>query len=240
MFSRRLDEFADLSLSPPPPVALPPAETGRHQPPAPHLRFDRLHPGRPRRGRRRSGSAPSWPGGSSTPRRWAMDPGLGRHPRSPRDGAACGGHRPGRRPRFAAWVEGRTGYWIVDAGMRQLPGEAWMHNRVRMVTASFLLKDLHLDSRRGAPSPWPPAVADLASNQHRWQWVAGTGTDPAPRPGLRTRGPGREVRPRRRRRAPLDPRAERCRPGPRPPRGCCRASRPRLPATDRRPRRPAP
>ena len=83
--------------------------------------------------------------------------------------------------RFDAWVEGRTGYPIVDAGMRQLAGEAWMHNRVRMITASFLVKDLHIDWRRGARLFMARLQdGDLASNQHNWQWVAGAGTDPAP------------------------------------------------------------
>ncbi len=83
--------------------------------------------------------------------------------------------------RFDAWVEGRTGYPVVDAGMRQLAAEAWMHNRVRMITASFLVKDLHLDWRRGARLFMARLQdGDLASNQHNWQWVAGTGTDPSP------------------------------------------------------------
>jgi deoxyribodipyrimidine photo-lyase len=83
--------------------------------------------------------------------------------------------------RFAAWAEGRTGFPIVDAGMRQLVREGWMHNRVRMITASFLVKDLHLDWRRGARFFDQHLVdGDLASNHHGWQWVAGTGTDPAP------------------------------------------------------------
>ncbi|SFP20940.1 deoxyribodipyrimidine photo-lyase [Geodermatophilus dictyosporus] len=82
---------------------------------------------------------------------------------------------------FAAWAEGRTGYPIVDAGMRQLLGEAYVHNRVRMIVASFLVKDLHLDWRRGARHFFDHLVdGDLASNQHGWQWVAGTGTDPSP------------------------------------------------------------
>ncbi|MFP3905904.1 MAG: cryptochrome/photolyase family protein [Acidimicrobiales bacterium] len=82
---------------------------------------------------------------------------------------------------FAAWCEGRTGYPIVDAGMRQLHAEGWMHNRVRMITASFLVKDLHLDWTRGARHFMAHLVdGDLASNQHGWQWVAGTGTDAAP------------------------------------------------------------
>ena len=76
---------------------------------------------------------------------------------------------------------GRTGYPLVDAGMRQLRAEGWMHNRVRMLTASFLVKDLHLDWQRGAARLHGPLVdGDLASNNHGWQWVAGTGTDAAP------------------------------------------------------------
>ncbi|QGG95668.1 cryptochrome/photolyase family protein [Actinomarinicola tropica] len=89
----------------------------------------------------------------------------------------------GRRAdeRFAAWAEGRTGYPLVDAGMRQLLGEGWVHNRVRMVVASFLVKDLHVDWSRGAHHFMQHLVdGDLASNTHGWQWVAGTGTDAAP------------------------------------------------------------
>jgi deoxyribodipyrimidine photo-lyase len=83
--------------------------------------------------------------------------------------------------RFEAWVEGRTGFPLVDAGMRQLAGEAWVHNRVRMLVASFLVKDLHVHWRRGARLFMDRLVdGDLASNQHGWQWVAGTGTDPMP------------------------------------------------------------
>ena len=76
---------------------------------------------------------------------------------------------------------GRTGFPFVDAGMRQLLAEGWMHNRVRMVTASFLVKDLHLPWQRGAR--WFMRTlrdGDLASNQQGWQWVAGCGTDAAP------------------------------------------------------------
>lgn len=83
--------------------------------------------------------------------------------------------------RFATWCEGRTGYPIVDAGMRQLVAEGWMHNRVRMIVASFLVKDLHLDWTRGARFFMEHLVdGDLASNNHGWQWVAGTGTDASP------------------------------------------------------------
>jgi deoxyribodipyrimidine photo-lyase len=89
----------------------------------------------------------------------------------------------GRRARdhFRAWATGQTGYPLVDAGMRQLLAEGWMHNRARMVTASFLVKDLHIDWRLGARwFMWHLVDGDLASNQHGWQWVAGTGTDAAP------------------------------------------------------------
>lgn len=82
---------------------------------------------------------------------------------------------------IAAWREGRTGYPFVDAGMRQLLTEGWMHNRVRMVTASFLTKDLHVWWPTGARHFLEHLVdGDLASNNHGWQWVAGTGTDAAP------------------------------------------------------------
>jgi deoxyribodipyrimidine photo-lyase len=88
---------------------------------------------------------------------------------------------PGPDDGFDAWREGRTGFPIVDAGMRQLLAEGWMHNRVRMLTASFLVKDLHFDWTRGARWFMQHLVdGDLASNQHGWQWVAGTGTDASP------------------------------------------------------------
>jgi deoxyribodipyrimidine photo-lyase len=80
-----------------------------------------------------------------------------------------------------AWRRGHTGFPIVDAGMRQLRNTGWMHNRVRMIVASFLVKDLHVWWRHGARHfmEWL-ADGDLASNQHNWQWVAGSGTDAAP------------------------------------------------------------
>ncbi len=82
---------------------------------------------------------------------------------------------------FDAWCEGRTGFPFVDAGMRQLLAEGWMHNRVRMVTASFLTKDLHVWWPHGARHFQAHlADGDLASNSHGWQWTAGTGTDAAP------------------------------------------------------------
>jgi len=80
-----------------------------------------------------------------------------------------------------AWEQGRTGFPIVDAGMRQLLGEAYVHNRVRMIVASFLVKDLHQEWTRGARYFMQHLVdGDLASNNHGWQWVAGTGTDASP------------------------------------------------------------
>jgi deoxyribodipyrimidine photo-lyase len=90
-------------------------------------------------------------------------------------------YEPASSAAFAAWCHGRTGYPIVDAGMRQLLAEGWMHNRVRMIVASFLVKDLHIEWTHGARHFMHHLVdADLASNQHGWQWTAGTGTDAAP------------------------------------------------------------
>ena len=80
-----------------------------------------------------------------------------------------------------AWQQGQTGYPLVDAGMRQLWATGWMHNRVRMVVASFLVKHLLIDWRSGAEWFWDTLVdADLASNTQGWQWTAGCGADAAP------------------------------------------------------------
>jgi deoxyribodipyrimidine photo-lyase len=97
------------------------------------------------------------------------------------------------RPEFAAfpwqddeqalvrWQQGLTGYPIVDAGMRELWTTGWMHNRVRMIVASFLVKDLLLPWQRGEAWFWDTLVdADLANNSASWQWVAGCGADAAP------------------------------------------------------------
>lgn len=79
---------------------------------------------------------------------------------------------------LAAWQQGRTGYPVVDAAMRQLAREGFMHNRARMIVASFLTKDLYIDWRAGAAHFMRHLVdADVACNQLNWQWVAGTGTD---------------------------------------------------------------
>ena len=82
---------------------------------------------------------------------------------------------------FKAWCEGKTGYPFVDAAMRQLIQEGWMHNRTRMVVASFLVKDLHLEWQLGERFFADHLVDyDVASNAHGWQWTAGTGTDASP------------------------------------------------------------
>ncbi len=79
---------------------------------------------------------------------------------------------------FLAWTKGRTGYPIVDAGMRELWATGFMHNRVRMIAASFLVKHLLLDWRRGEQWFWDTLLdADYAANASNWQWVAGTGVD---------------------------------------------------------------
>ena len=82
---------------------------------------------------------------------------------------------------LAAWQRGCTGYPIVDAGMRELWATGWMHNRVRMIAASFLVKDLLLSWQSGEDWFWDTLVdADLANNAASWQWVAGCGADSAP------------------------------------------------------------
>jgi deoxyribodipyrimidine photo-lyase len=87
--------------------------------------------------------------------------------------------KPGKQ--FQAWCEGKTGYPFVDAAMRQLVHEGWMHNRTRMVVASFLVKDLHLEWQLGERFFAEHLVDyDVASNAHGWQWTAGCGTDASP------------------------------------------------------------
>jgi len=83
--------------------------------------------------------------------------------------------------RLDAWKQGKTGYPVVDAAMRQLSETGWMHNRARMITASFLIKDLHMEWQIGAR--WFESQLtdyDPASNSHGWQWTAGCGTDASP------------------------------------------------------------
>jgi deoxyribodipyrimidine photo-lyase len=82
---------------------------------------------------------------------------------------------------YAAWCEGQTGYPLVDAGMRQLNQTGWMHNRVRMVVASFLIKDLRIDWQSGERYFMQRLIdADLAANNGNWQWASSTGTDSMP------------------------------------------------------------
>ena len=105
-------------------------------------------------------------------------PASAEHPLSPGFDHMPWRHDPAA---LAAWQAGRTGYPLVDAGMRQLWQTGWMHNRVRMVTASFLTKHLLIDWREGARWFWDTLVdADLANNTLGWQWVAGSGADAAP------------------------------------------------------------
>jgi deoxyribodipyrimidine photo-lyase len=83
--------------------------------------------------------------------------------------------------KFEAWKSGKTGFPLVDAAMRQLITEGWMHNRTRMIVASFLVKDLHLEWQLGADFFKEHLIDyDVASNAHGWQWTAGTGTDASP------------------------------------------------------------
>ncbi len=83
--------------------------------------------------------------------------------------------------KLKAWQQGKTGYPIVDAGMRQLWQTGWMHNRVRMIVGSFLVKHLLIDWREGMKWFWDTLVdADIASNTASWQWIAGCGADAAP------------------------------------------------------------
>ncbi|MEY2841488.1 MAG: hypothetical protein RLY74_629 [Actinomycetota bacterium] len=87
--------------------------------------------------------------------------------------------KPGKA--FQAWCEGKTGFPFVDAAMRQLVLEGWMHNRTRMVVASFLVKDLHIEWQHGANFFMKYLIDnDVASNSHGWQWTAGCGTDASP------------------------------------------------------------
>ena len=95
--------------------------------------------------------------------------------------------------RFAAWREGRTGYPLVDAGMRQLKREGWMHNRARLVVGSFLTKDLGIDWRWGERFFMRMLIdGDAANNNGNWQWIASVGTDPQP-PYRRIFNPTRQM-----------------------------------------------
>jgi deoxyribodipyrimidine photo-lyase len=147
---------------------------------SPYLRFGCLSP------LELLGEARSRPGGTAFARQlcWrdfhhqvlAAFPDLARRDYRPR------GDRWSRSQRaFDAWREGRTGYPVVDAAMRQLVAEGRMHNRARMIAASFLTKDLYLDWRWGAGHFWDLlSDGEIANNAGNWQWVAGTGNDTRP------------------------------------------------------------
>lgn len=100
---------------------------------------------------------------------------------------------PGKRAHFELWKQGRTGFPIVDAGMRELKATGLMHNRVRMITASFLVKDLHIDWKWGEKYFADELLDfDLATNNGGWQWCASVGCDPQPyfrvfNPGLQAK-----------------------------------------------------
>jgi deoxyribodipyrimidine photo-lyase len=92
-----------------------------------------------------------------------------------------GGERSDDDDALATWAAGSTGYPIIDAAMRQLRAEGWIHNRARLLVGSFLTKTLGVDWRRGADVFFELLVdGDVASNVGNWQWVAGTGVDPRP------------------------------------------------------------
>jgi deoxyribodipyrimidine photo-lyase len=107
---------------------------------------------------------------------------LAANPSLPRRDYRPRGDRWSRSQRaLAAWREGRTGYPLVDAGMRQLAAEGFVHNRARMTVASFLVKDLYVDWRQGAWHFWDLlSDGEIANNAGNWQWVAGTGNDTRP------------------------------------------------------------
>ena len=107
---------------------------------------------------------------------------LAAFPSLPRRDYRPRGDRWSRSERvFEAWCEGRTGYPLVDAGMRQLKAEGYMHNRARLTTGSFLTKDLYVDWRKGAWHFWDLLTdGEIANNSGNWQWVAGTGNDTRP------------------------------------------------------------
>ncbi|MET8472656.1 deoxyribodipyrimidine photo-lyase [Streptomyces sp. NPDC006422] len=149
---------------------------------SPHLHFGTLGPVEAvRRARHRGG-----PGAEAFVRQVAWRD-FHHQVLAARPDAAHADYRPqGDRWRRAtrdveAWREGRTGYPIVDAAMRQLRHEGWMHNRGRLLTASFLTKTLYVDWRVGARHFLDLLVdGDVANNQMNWQWMAGTGTDSRP------------------------------------------------------------
>ncbi|RME91161.1 MAG: deoxyribodipyrimidine photo-lyase, partial [Verrucomicrobia bacterium] len=159
---------------------------------SPHLHFGEISPRQVWQAVRERASRLDWPG-----QRWRQSPFLteigwrefAHHllwhfPQTPEEPLRSEFARFGWRrdpARQEAWQRGRTGYPIVDAAMRELWHTGWMHNRVRMIVASFLVKDLLIDWREGARWFWDTLVdADLANNTLGWQWTAGCGADAAP------------------------------------------------------------
>jgi deoxyribodipyrimidine photo-lyase len=112
-----------------------------------------------------------------------LRPGAERVPGVAHQGVPAGADDKWKKDRHAleAWEAGQTGVPVVDAGMRQLLDEGWMHNRARLVTASYLTKHLGVDWRSGAAVFMAHLLdADVANNYGNWQWVAGTGNDTRP------------------------------------------------------------
>lgn len=153
---------------------------------SPHLRFGTLHPRTALAAASGSGDGPAVFRSEIGWREFYADV-LYRNPQSAtselqeRMSAMEWDRGDAAEERFRTWARGETGIPLVDASMRQLLAEGWMHNRGRMLTASFLVKHLHLDWRWGARwFMWRLVDGDLASNTHGWQWTAGTGTDASP------------------------------------------------------------
>ncbi|GGS47906.1 deoxyribodipyrimidine photo-lyase [Streptomyces griseoviridis] len=152
---------------------------------SPHLHFGTLSPGEVVHRARRAGG----PGAESFVRQLAWRD-FHRQLLAARPAVSTADYRtrhdrwrtgPGAEADAAAWRAGRTGFPLVDAGLRQLRHEGWMHNRARLLTASFLTKTLYVDWRVGARHFLSLLVdGDVANNQLNWQWVAGTGTDSRP------------------------------------------------------------
>ncbi|MGW2366702.1 cryptochrome/photolyase family protein [Streptomyces sp. NPDC001667] len=167
---------------------------------SPHLHFGTLSPVELAHGARESGG----PGGAAFVRQLCWRD-FHHQVLAARPGAATADYRTRHdhwrtestaREEITAWQEGRTGYPVVDAAMRQLLHEGWMHNRGRLLTASFLTKTLYVDWRVGARHFLTWLVdGDVADNQLNWQWVAGTGTDTRPNRVLNPVAQGRRFDP---------------------------------------------
>jgi len=180
--ARRLERFVGESLTAYPAARDAPGDPAGTSRLSPHLRFGEIAPWRVWRALGHSAAAEKFQGELA----WREFAGHLLHhlPRMPRENMRAEFDRMDwkRDPAgLKAWKTGRTGYPVVDAGMRQLWGTGWMHNRVRMIVASFLVKDLMIDWRVGEAWFWDCLVdADPANNTMNWQWGAGTGVDAAP------------------------------------------------------------